>query len=68
MDPVFVKLLSTFFVNTTLSLIKDKALAQRLGHGEERKFPASALTLFFLRDIIAIASAFTIPPIFGKFL
>ena len=48
--------------------MKDKALAQRLGKGEERKFPVSSLGLFFIRDIIAIASAFTIPPIFGRFL
>jgi hypothetical protein len=68
MDPAIVKLLSTFTVNTILSLMKDKALAQRLGKGEERKFPVSSLGLFFIRDIIAIASAFTIPPIFGRFL
>lgn len=28
----------------------------------------SSYALFFVRDLIAMASAFTIPPIFGKFL
>jgi len=32
-DPAISKLMAVFFVNTTLSLLKDKALTQRLGHG-----------------------------------
>lgn len=65
-DPAISKLMAVFVVNTTLSLLKDKALTQRLGHGEARRFPLSSLNLFFLRDIIAMASAFTIPTILGK--
>ena len=68
LDPAISKLMAVFLVNTTLSLLKDKALTQRLGHGEARKFPIPALGLFFTRDIIAMASAFTIPPILGKFI
>jgi hypothetical protein len=68
LDPAISKLLAVFLVNTTFSLVKDKALTQHLGHGEARDFPVSSLGLFFLRDIIAMASAFTIPPIFGKWI
>ena len=32
-DPAISKLISVFLVNTSLSLLKDKALTQRLGHG-----------------------------------
>lgn len=68
LDPAISKLLAVFTVNTTMSLLKDKALTQRFGNGEVRKFPFSALNLFFLRDIIAMASAFTLPPIIGKYI
>lgn len=66
LDPAISKLMAVFTVNTTLSLLKDKALTQRFGHGEARNFPWSSLNLFFIRDIIAMASAFTLPPILGK--
>ena len=62
-DPALIKLTITFLVNTTASLIKDKALAQAFGATEVKPFPNSAFGLFLLRDIVAIASAFTIPPI-----
>jgi hypothetical protein len=57
-----IALLATFIVNTTSSMIKDKALAQKLGKTKPRPFPVASLILFLLRDIIAMASAFTIPP------
>jgi hypothetical protein len=57
-----------FLVNTTCSLIKDKAYAQHFGKIEVRPFPVSSLTLFFARDIVAMASAFTLPPILGQYL
>lgn len=66
LDPAISKLMAVFAVNTTFSLLKDKALTQRFGHGEPRRFPWSSLNLFFLRDIIAMASAFTLPAILGK--
>lgn len=60
-DPLIGKLLLVFVVNSTASMIKDKTLAQRLGKSKSRKFPVSALALFFLRDLLAMSSAFTIP-------
>ena len=33
LDPAISKLIAVFLVNTTFSLLKDKALTQRLGHG-----------------------------------
>lgn len=58
----------TFLVNTTTSLIKDKALAQRFGAKEVKPFPLTSFGLFFLRDIVAMASAFTIPPALGEII
>ena len=55
-----------FLVNTTLSLKKDREYAVMYGTGTGRAFPAVSYGLFFFRDIIAMASAFTIPPILGK--
>ena len=65
-DPAIVKLTITFLWNTTASLVKDKALAQAFGATEVRPFPNSSFVLFLLRDAVAVASAFTIPPILGK--
>lgn len=63
-----MKLLTTFVVNTTTSLIKDKALTQKFGTTIVRSFPLTSYGLFFLRDIIAMASAFTIPPYLGELI
>lgn len=67
-DPAILKLMITFVVNTVTSLAKDKALAQRFGAKEKKSFPLTSFGLFFLRDIVAMASAFTIPPILGEFI
>ena len=64
-DPAIVKLMLPFLVNTTASLVKDKALAQAFGATDVRPFPMSSFGLFLARDIVAIASAFTLPPILG---
>jgi hypothetical protein len=60
--------MSTFIAKTVTSIIKDKALAQRFGSTEVRTFPLKSYGLFFLRDIIAMAAAFTIPTPFGQFI
>ncbi len=60
------KLGMVFLTNTTCSLIKDKKYAVKYGLTEAKKFPIPSYGLFFLRDLIAMASAFTIPPILGK--
>ncbi len=65
-DPALLKLGITFVVNTVTSLAKDKALTQKFGTKEAKSFPISSFGLFFLRDIVAMASAFTIPPILGE--
>ena len=64
-DPALIKLTISFLVNTSASLIKDKALAQAFGNQTSKPFPMSAFGLFLLRDVVAMASAFTIPPILG---
>lgn len=61
------KLIAVFLTNTTTSLIRDRIYAIRLNpHKKMEPFPVSSLSLFFLRDIIAMASAFTLPPIVGR--
>ena len=55
------KLLFTFAVNTVCSLIKDKKFAQEFGASAKRSFPIPSLGLFFLRDLLAMAGAFTLP-------
>ena len=67
-DPAIVKLVISFVVNTSTSLIKDKALAQAFGNTDARPFPMTSFGLFLLRDVVAMASAFTIPPILGKYI
>lgn len=62
------KLLMVFLTNTTCSLIKDKKYAVEYGQTAAKKFPIPSYGLFFLRDMIAMASAFTIPPILGKII
>ena len=65
-DPVLSKLLTVFLFNTSTGIIKDKCLAQYFGQCEVRPFPWKSLGLFFFRDFLAMASAFTLPPILGK--
>ena len=61
------KLIAVFLTNTSTSLIRDRIYAIRLNpHKKMEPFPNASFSLFFLRDIIAMASAFTLPPIVGK--
>ena len=48
-------------------MLKDRALAQALG-GQKKIFPTISLIFFFLRDIIGMAAAFTIPPMLGNWI
>lgn len=59
-------LLFTFTFNTICGISKDKAYAQHFGTTAPRPFPMISLSMFFLRDIITVASAFTFPPILAK--
>ena len=56
-------LLLTFVANTTCGIAKDKAYAQHFGATASRAFPAKSLGLFFLRDLLTVASAFTFHPV-----
>ena len=60
------KLAIVFLVNTVCGLIKDKKYAVKYGNNVSRPFPPISYGLFFVRDIAAMASAFTIPPMLGK--
>lgn len=62
------KLGAVFLVNTACSLIKDKKYAEELKKVKDSKLPISSLSLFFVRDLIAMASAFTLPPILGRYI
>jgi hypothetical protein len=59
-------LIMTFAVNTVCGIMKDKAYIQHFGVAHPKTFPVTTLGLLFLRDIITVASAFTLPPIFAK--
>lgn len=59
-------LLMTFAVNTVCGILKDKAYIQHFGVVQPKIFPAATLGLLFLRDIITVASAFTLPQVFAK--
>lgn len=61
-------LLLTFSCNTFCGILKDKAYIQHFGAAQAKVFPASTLALLFFRDIITVASAFTLPPIFARSL
>jgi hypothetical protein len=61
-------LLCTFVANTICGIAKDKAYAQHFGAKAASHFPVKSLLLFFLRDIITVASAFTFPPILGRWI
>jgi len=58
----------TFMVNTACGIAKDKAYAQNFGATASRAFPAKSLGLFFLRDLLTVASAFTFPPVIAKYI
>lgn len=59
-------LLLTFLANTTSGIAKDRAYATYFGAIASKGFPAKSLGLFFLRDLLTVASAFTFPPILAK--
>ncbi len=61
------KLIAAFLTNTTTSLIKDMVYTKRLNPFKPiEPFPPRALAMLFLRDIVAMAGAFTLPPIVAK--
>ena len=63
----YQKLGVVFLTNTLCSLIKDKKYAEKYAN-KLPKFPMSSYFLLFSRDLIAMAGAFTLPPILGAYL
>ncbi len=61
-------LILTFMVNTVCGILKDKAYVQHFGVVSPKHFPVKSLGLFFARDLITVASAFTFPPFLAKYL
>lgn len=66
MDVGLPKLASTFTVNTSLCIAKDRAFAQLYGQGPAKAMPAASYGIWLLRDIGSMAVFFTLPPIVGK--
>jgi hypothetical protein len=63
------KLTAVFLTNTITSLIKDRIYIRRLNpHKPIEPLPVSSLMLLFTRDILAMAAAFTIPPIAAAYM
>lgn len=61
------KLIAAFLINTSTSLIKDMIYTKRLNPFKPvEPFPLKSFVLFFLRDMVAMAGAFTLPPIVAK--
>jgi len=63
------KLLAVFLANTITSLIKDRIYIRRLNpHKPIEPLPLSSLMLLFTRDMVAMAAAFTVPPIGARYM
>mmetsp|Transcript_25354 Transcript_25354/g.76153 ORF Transcript_25354/g.76153 Transcript_25354/m.76153 type:complete len:257 (-) Transcript_25354:161-931(-) len=64
------QLLGTTAVNTSACIAKDVAFARMFGApgGSTRKMPLATVGLFGARDLITIASAFTMPPLLAAAL
>jgi hypothetical protein len=61
-------LLMTFTVNTVCGILKDAAYIKHFGVAKPKAFPVASLGLLLMRDIITVASAFTLPPIFSEYI
>ena len=61
-------LIMTFVFNSSTGISKDRAYIRKFGVVQPKPFPVKSLWLLLLRDIIGIASAFTLPPIFSKMI
>lgn len=65
-DVGFPKLVSTFVVNTSTCIAKDRAFAKIFGAGPAKPVPNAAYGAWLARDIGSMAVFFTLPPIVGK--
>jgi hypothetical protein len=60
-SPSMAKLLASFIVRTTGTLVVDKIVIQKVSKNTPKPLPFPSIVLFFIRDILAMAAAFTIP-------
>ena len=58
-----VKLLGTTATNTSACIAKDVAFARMFGSKKTGPMPAATVALFGTRDLLTVASAYTIPPV-----
>ena len=63
-----VKLLGTTAINTSACIAKDIAFARMFGATKGGPMPAATIALFGARDLLTVASAYTIPPVLAAAL
>ena len=63
-----VKLFGTTAVNTTACIAKDIAFARMFGAKKGGPMPLATIGLFGARDLLTVASAYTIPPVLAAAL
>jgi len=65
-DPAFPKWATSFVVNTSTCIAKDRAFARLFGTKAAGATPMMSYMSWFARDIISMGVFFTLPPIVGK--
>lgn len=66
MDVALPKLASTFLVNTSTCIAKDRAFAQLFSSGPAKAMPAASYAVWLARDVGSMGVFFTLPPIVGR--
>lgn len=66
MDVAMPKLASTFLVNTSTCIAKDRAFAKIFGQGPAKAMPTASYAVWLARDVGSMAVFFTLPPIVGR--
>lgn len=67
-NDILPKLFFVTLVNMAASIMKDRAFAQKFGVSEKQKVRAISLLIWFVRDVMTIASAFLLPPVVAVML
>lgn len=62
------KLLGTTAINTSACIAKDVAFARMYGAAKGGPMPVKTVALFGVRDLLTVASAYTIPPVLARAL
>jgi len=66
MDVKLPKLISTFLVNSSTCIAKDRAFAKMYATSAPKPMPATAYGAWIVRDVGSMAVFFTLPPIVGR--